>query len=437
MSRDGSGIYSLPSGTNAVSGATIESAKYNTFLSDLVSDLNAARPITAGGTGATSASGARTALGVQALDATLTALAGLTFSATDAFLRASGADTFVAEPASAHRTALGLTALATTAPGTGVATALGVNIGSAGAPVLFNGALGTPSSGTLTNATGLPVSSGISGLGTNVATALAIAIGSAGAVVTSSSTDTLSNKTLSSPAVSGTITHSAGAPTFKWIDSFGATNEKRWQMLPSGGTFYFQTLTDADSATTVFKITRSAGVPTAFDIETGALTKGGVTVPTISSSDTLTNKTVNLANNTLTGTLAEFNTACSNADFVSLTGSETLTNKVLTAPDINGGTIQSRVQVSAETSGTLTAASANKRINATGDITFNDGVFTAGDCGEIYAGASSRSIIQDTGMTLRLDGTATTGTRTLAPRGRLSWYALSNSEIIVSGIGVT
>jgi hypothetical protein len=31
-----------------------------------------------------------------------------------------------------------------------------VNTGSAGAPVLFNGALGTPTSGTLTNATGLP-----------------------------------------------------------------------------------------------------------------------------------------------------------------------------------------------------------------------------------------------------------------------------------------
>lgn len=38
--------------------------------------------------------------------------------------------------------------------GTGVATALGVNTGSAGAVVLFNGALGTPSSGTVTNLTG-------------------------------------------------------------------------------------------------------------------------------------------------------------------------------------------------------------------------------------------------------------------------------------------
>lgn len=41
--------------------------------------------------------------------------------------------------------------------GTGVATALAVNIGSAGAPVVFNGAAGTPSSLVLTNATALPV----------------------------------------------------------------------------------------------------------------------------------------------------------------------------------------------------------------------------------------------------------------------------------------
>lgn len=40
--------------------------------------------------------------------------------------------------------------------GTGIAAALAVNVGSAGAPVLFNGAGGTPSSITLTNGTGFP-----------------------------------------------------------------------------------------------------------------------------------------------------------------------------------------------------------------------------------------------------------------------------------------
>jgi len=38
--------------------------------------------------------------------------------------------------------------------GTGVATALAINVGSAGAVVVLNGALGTPSSGTVTNLTG-------------------------------------------------------------------------------------------------------------------------------------------------------------------------------------------------------------------------------------------------------------------------------------------
>lgn len=43
--------------------------------------------------------------------------------------------------------------------GTGISAALGTNIGSPGAPVLFNGAGGTPLSLTLTNATGLPATS--------------------------------------------------------------------------------------------------------------------------------------------------------------------------------------------------------------------------------------------------------------------------------------
>lgn len=47
--------------------------------------------------------------------------------------------------------------------GTGVATALATNVGSAGAPVLFDGAGGTPSSIALANATGLPLTTGVTG----------------------------------------------------------------------------------------------------------------------------------------------------------------------------------------------------------------------------------------------------------------------------------
>jgi len=54
------------------------------------------------------------------------------------------------------------------------------------------------------------------------------------------------------------------------------------------------------------------------------------------TSDTLTNKSIDLDSNTLSGTLAEFNTAMQGDSFVSLTGTETLTNKTLTSPVLNG-----------------------------------------------------------------------------------------------------
>jgi hypothetical protein len=66
--------------------------------------------------------------------------------------------------------------------GTGVATALGTNVGSAGAPVVQNGALGTPSSGTLTNCTGLPVAGG----GTGAATLTGVLTGNGTSAVTAS-----------------------------------------------------------------------------------------------------------------------------------------------------------------------------------------------------------------------------------------------------------
>lgn len=55
-----------------------------------------------------------------------------------------------------------------------------------------------------------------------------------------------------------------------------------------------------------------------------------------SVTTTLSNKTIALGSNTVSGTTAQFNTALSDGDFATLAGAETLTNKTLTTPVING-----------------------------------------------------------------------------------------------------
>lgn len=73
----------------------------------------------------------------------------------------------------------------------------------------------------------------------------------------------------------------------------------------------------------------------------GGGTSGAVTlsidssVATLTGSQTLTNKTIALGSNTVTGTTAQFNTALTDGDFATLAGTETLTNKTLTSPKIS------------------------------------------------------------------------------------------------------
>jgi hypothetical protein len=163
--------------------------------------------------------------------------------------------------------------------GTGVVTALGVNTGTAGAFVVNGGALGTPSSGTLTNATGLPVSSGISGLGTGVATALAVNTGTSGAFV-------VNGGALGTPS-SGTVTNLTGTASININGTVGAT---------TANTGKFTTL-EATGVTTVSAGTVSApAITTTGDTNTGiffpaadnmAFTEGGVEVFRIDSNGRL------------------------------------------------------------------------------------------------------------------------------------------------------
>ena len=97
---------------------------------------------------------------------------------------------------------------------------------------------------------------------------------------------------------------------------------------------------------------------------------------------TLTNKTINLSNNTLTGTLAQFNTALSDGDFATLTGTETLTNKTLSSPVLTGtptsttaaaGTNTTQVATTAFVTAerTATATLTNKTINGSSNTITN------------------------------------------------------------------
>jgi hypothetical protein len=167
---------------NAVTTAHGISAYGATLVDD--ADASTARTTLGLGTAATSASGDFATAGhnhsgvYQPADAELTAIAGLTSAADSApYFTGSGTAALMTvtaagraliddADATAQRATLGLVigtnvqaydadlaTWATITPGTGVGTALAVAVGSSGAFVTNGGALGTPSSGTLTNCT--------------------------------------------------------------------------------------------------------------------------------------------------------------------------------------------------------------------------------------------------------------------------------------------
>ena len=138
------------------------------------------------------------------------------------------------------------------------------------------------------------------------------------------------------------------------------------------GSLVFEGSTD-DS----FETTLTPGNPSS-DITLTLPSSASDTLVGLASTQTLTNKSIDLGNNTLTGSLAEFNSALQSDSFVSLTGSETLTNKTLTSPTLNSPTINSPTIVfegstadSFETTLAVTDPTADRTItlpNSTGNL---------------------------------------------------------------------
>jgi hypothetical protein len=215
---DDTGVYTFPTGTKTLlatdgsgiglSGVTLSAVVPNT--------APASGQILTGNAGGT----AYAPVSVSG-DATLTNTGALTLASTISAGGPTGSATvapIITYDAKGRLTAVSSATItpavgSITGLGTGVSAALAINVGSAGAPVLFNGAGGTPSSMVGTNITGTAASltagtasavavGGITGLGTSVATALAVNVGSAGAFV-------VNGGALGTPS-SGTATNLSG-----------------------------------------------------------------------------------------------------------------------------------------------------------------------------------------------------------------------------------
>ena len=196
------------------------------------------------------------------------------------------------------------------------------------------------------------------------------------------------------PAAGGSVTSVTSLGNLTDVTVNQTTAGSFLQIQSAGGNFVSTAIIDSDTLSGASSTT----------IHSGESLKAYIDTQDASGTITFSNKTIDLDSNTLTGTLAEFNTALQGDSFVSLTGSETLTNKTLTSPVIT--TI---------TGSSITLDSAGDvNLDADGaDIILKDagtefGRFT-NSSGElvIKSGSSSTAAITMSGANVTMEGNAT------------------------------
>lgn len=132
----------------------------------------------------------------------------------------------------------------------------------------------------------------------------------------------------------------------------------------------------------------------------------------------------------LTGTIASTTTATTQAE-------KTSDTTVATTAFVDR--LRSLVTPTTTSSGgTLVVGDRGSLVSVTAGVTVPASVFAAQDVVTIYNNsASSITITQDTGLTLRLVGTSSTGNRTLLLRGLATVVFISATEAVISGGGLS
>jgi hypothetical protein len=142
--------------------------------------------------------------------------------------------------------------LSVLAGGTGVTTSTGTgNVVLSTSPTLVTPILGTPTSGTLTNATGLPISTGVSGLGTGIATFLGTPSSANLASAVTDETGTGALVFASSPTL---VTPVLGTPSSGTLSSctVDGTNQVGYKNIPQNSQSAAYTLVLADAGKHIF-----------------------------------------------------------------------------------------------------------------------------------------------------------------------------------------